>query len=84
MLTGASRGSWDAIRGQEEILSKGQVWRLKGVWYSTRVQSLRADMGPEEGFPEGVRGDQGALEGAEQLKSVSLLCWAIWKMVWKT
>lgn len=39
------------------------------VWYST-VQSLRADTGPEDGFPEGVRGDQGALEGVEQLRSV--------------
>lgn len=53
---------------------------LKRLWYSTRVQSPRTDMGPEDSFPEGVRGDQGALEGVEQLKSVSLLCWAIWKI----
>lgn len=56
MLTGSSPGSWDAIWGQEEILSKCQVWRLK-VCGTPLAQSLRAPLGPEDGFPEGIKGD---------------------------
>lgn len=58
------------------------MWGLKGCG-TPLAQRLRVDMGPEDNFPGGVRGDQEALECVEQLKRVSLLCWAIWKMVWK-